>query len=156
MAESSSADTMTDFAAPERRNFRRSRETRLVIRLVVFLSLRVAIVISGDGEDLRRIILIGLVELGRIVPGEPIEIDYIAEMKEEAGIALFRLHRSGRIGIKSRSDAELRRTGELRLHLVGNQFNDFISFYGSRIADSMKYKFLCLIDLVGYAGNNSL
>ena len=54
-------------------------------------SLRITVMITGNGKDQRAIVLIGFVELTLVKCALPIEIDHVAQVIQEA--RLFRLIR---------------------------------------------------------------
>src|SRR5207237_9370283 len=88
---------------------------------------RIAIVIAGDRKNDRGIILVRLIELGRVGLNLSIIVDNVSKMIEEGGIV---------IGVCTK----------LSFHRPGKSFLDLGSVMSSCISNSVKNDLFCFLD----------
>src|SRR5487761_1336313 len=96
-------------------------EGRLGIGLVAGTDLGVAVVIAGDGEDPRWIVLIGLVKLIVVMPSQAVEVHHVAQVIVKCRI--------------------VRRVLELAFHVFGDRFLHLGAMHSARVADHVEDHF---------------
>src|ERR1700733_8233564 len=69
---------------------KKSVEGRLAVGRIALFNLGIPVVIAGNGEDGRRIVLVGFVELRFVQGALAVEVDNISEVKEERRLQTLR------------------------------------------------------------------
>ena len=105
-----------------------TKQRRFRIHWIATPDRGIAVVVAGDGENRRVIVLIRLIELSRIKIALPVEIDDVSE-----------------VVIERRSWAFGGRAGNLTVHRTGDCRLNVVTIYASGVADRVKHQRPCIL-----------